>query len=213
MKFAGPEELWDIQLELLEVQRSIQDGIAELKDSRRDKASHEKLENLRAVRWHARRLGDAFGWIVLGVDKKTIVPLTENSKVPITKDDHGNRGLVSIAGHLAGEGWGFPLLHDVTDCLRIGDLTFVQIVDRDRQSRTVEVKTRLQERVVESGDTTETLEVTVIHPLTPEQGTARSESKEVAVGNAASPTRPRRVDRQLERMRRAHLRQTAPGGA
>jgi hypothetical protein len=52
----------------------------------------------------------------------------------------------------------------------------------------------------------------VIHPLTPEQGTARSESKEVAVGNAASPTRPRRVDRQLERMRRAHLRQTAPGG-
>ena len=213
--FGGPQGLWDFQEQLMAIQREIQQSITAAKKSLRDSAQHAQLEDLRVARWNARRLGDAFAWIVLGNDIKTIVPLTENHKVPITSDDHGSRGAIAIASHLAGEGWGFPLLHDVTDCLRIGDVTFVRPGDVGREIQTVEVKTRLEQRVGgEDGTATETLNVSVIYPLNPpmpsdEQGSVKSFAPTPTPENKA---REARVDRQLARMTKAEAKRNAPEG-
>lgn len=92
------------------------------------------------VRWHARRLGDAFAWVLLDLDRSAIYPFSDNAPVPIPQKSHGSEGLLAISAYLAKEGWGFPLLHDITDVLRIGDVTFIE---RGSQShRTLEVKTR-----------------------------------------------------------------------
>jgi len=70
--------------------------------------------------------------------------------------------MIGIATALSNDGWGFPLLHDITDCLRIGDVTFVKIT-QDHQIRTVEIKTRLlEERPAADGKTTFEYQVTVI---------------------------------------------------
>jgi hypothetical protein len=61
---------------------------------------------------------------------------------PISEQGHGAEGTLAIATGLSQRGWGFPLIHDITDVLRIGDITFI----RPRQTPefvTVEVKTRL----------------------------------------------------------------------
>jgi hypothetical protein len=55
-------------------------------------------------------------------------------------EDQGSRGVIGLAAGLAGEDWGFPLLHDITDCLRIGDVTFIK---PDGDNRTLELKTQV----------------------------------------------------------------------
>ena len=136
-RFRTAKDLWRLQTRLLALQRDVQRSVAELKRSR---CSPDELEDLRSVRWHARRLGDALAWVLLGLDRQYIYPLARNNPVPIPMDVHGSRGVQAIAEALAGAEWGFPLLHDITDCLRIGDLTFVRPT---AEHTTIEVKTRL----------------------------------------------------------------------
>jgi hypothetical protein len=61
--------------------------------------------------------------------------------------------MLLAARYLASQGWGFPLIHDITDCLRIGDLTFVRLLENSELSHvTAEVKTRAEfKRHLESG--------------------------------------------------------------
>jgi hypothetical protein len=53
--------------------------------------------------------------------------------------------MLLMARYLAGQDWGFPLIHDITDCLRIGDVTYVRIPENSERSyTTVEVKTHAE---------------------------------------------------------------------
>jgi hypothetical protein len=144
-RFNSSQDLWKFQLDLLHLQRDIQGAVNDCKSKPRRELPMEVLTEVRVCRWHARRLGDAFAWVVLGGDKKVIEPLSENKRIPISRDGHGSRGMLLIASHLGNQGWGFPLIHDITDFLRIGDLTFVRVSENSKRSyQTVEVKTRAQ---------------------------------------------------------------------
>ncbi len=227
-RFEGADDLWRLQVDLLELQRAIQRAITATKQRRRgDEEGYETLISLRAARWHARRLGDAFAWVVLGLDKKVIQSLSHNARVPISQDDHGGRGQMGVASHLGSEGWGFPLLHDVTDCLRVGDVTFVKLEDgQTPRLRTVEVKTRLKaEQTVDGGDSAEyEYVVTVLWPARFEDGYAPKQTVTRATegatppdeanrgGRSVTPHRDTRAERQLARMSKAIARREAPDG-
>lgn len=60
---------------------------------------------------------------------------------------------------LSERGWGFPILHDITQILRIGDIAFVQ---PHGEPRTVEIKTRLAEERVEGDEIVSTYKITTL---------------------------------------------------
>ncbi|WP_333774555.1 hypothetical protein [Streptomyces sp. IBSBF 3136] len=135
-----PNDLWQFQLDLLQLQQDIQKEIAATKwRLKTTKASSGPLESLKLCRWLARRLGDAFAWALLN-DRRSLYPFSNNDPVPVPQEGHGTKGLLAISQHLANDGWGFPLLHDITDIMRIGDVTFVK--PDTSEKRTIEVKTR-----------------------------------------------------------------------
>ncbi|WP_433363071.1 hypothetical protein [Streptosporangium sp. CA-115845] len=225
-RFKGADGVWQLQESLLELQREIQESISNAKSrTRGDKSKYKILQDLRVARWHARRLGDAFAWILLGLDKKVIRSLSTNASVPISQEGHGSRGLITISSHLANEGWGFPLLHDVTDCLRIGDVTFIKPEDGERKLHTVEVKTHLKgERQVDEKVTEYEYEVTMVssvpfdfpesHASIPnnDPGPQDMNSLEDIVNRNPLPIPDRRVGRQARRMSKAFARQQAKEG-
>jgi hypothetical protein len=215
------EDIWAWQLSLLDLQRAIQAEITTLKIGRRTAEQQTRLDGLKDARWQARRLGDAFAWVVLGVDMPVLHSLAENERVPVSVDDHGSTGMTAIAMHLANEGWGFPVIHDVTDCLRIGDITFVDMTTKPRTFRTVEVKTRITgERPAGDGKAVYTYQVHVIHPADPDKSVphvgATLPPEELSVKpTGTEPHAPRwtpRAERQMRRMERALAKQHAVPG-
>jgi hypothetical protein len=61
------------------------------------------------------------------MDRQTIYPLADNAEHAIPEEDEAWRGFEKVALHLGtDERLGFPLLHDITDTLRIGDVTFIK---------------------------------------------------------------------------------------
>lgn len=220
----GPDGLWRFQHDLMAVQRDVQQAIGEAK--RAGPAGRDALAALRSARWHARCLGDAFAWLVLGMERQHIFPLAANAPVAVGPDDQGSKGVVAIAEALWAEGWGFPLLHDATDVLRIGDITFVR---PGRPPLTVEVKTRLDSDAPVVGDgTSSRYTVTVIAAQelpgvrsgpSPERGppdpsaAPATSGTDGEAGPAAGEPRPRRpqprVERQARRLQAARARQTA----
>lgn len=123
-RFESARALWQFQLDLLNLQREIQAAIGQRKASPKDRQLEKQIARLEDARWHARRLGDAIAWVLLHLDRRSIHALAKNNPTPVApQDDHGSRGVIAIAEYLAGQGWGFP---DITDCLRVGDVTFVQ---------------------------------------------------------------------------------------
>ena len=207
-RFRTARDLWRLQTRLLTLQRDIQGSISELKRSR---GSADELEELRSVRWHARRFGDAIAWTLLGLDRQYIYPLARNSPVPIPLDVHGTRGVQAIAEGLAGD-WGFPLLHDITDCLRIGDITFVC---PGAEHTTVEVKTKLvREHRATKGRATFEYQATVVSlSQPPPLAVAREDDGGSGPTGLAIPPKPNgRFERQLGRMEVARRHQTAEHG-
>src|SRR5277367_6095548 len=76
-RLTSVEALWQFQLDLLHLQRDIQGAIGDYQNRvKRRRAPMSNLTELRAYRWYARRLGDAFAWVMLGGDKKIIEPLS-----------------------------------------------------------------------------------------------------------------------------------------
>ncbi|WLW53225.1 hypothetical protein [Streptomyces sp. YU58] len=139
-EFGDTFNLWKFQLDLLELQREIQKSVSEEKKrAKKLKGKSESLKELQMARWLARRLGDSLAWTLLRFDTGSIYPFANNDPVPIAQKSHGSEGMLAVSAHLAKEGWGFPLLHDVTDVMRIGDVTFIKPENRHR---TIEVKTR-----------------------------------------------------------------------
>lgn len=212
-KFQNTEDLWEFQLELLHLQQSIQRSISVLKKSaRQDSKKHGELNTMRALKHDARRLGDAFAWIILDGDRRTIGTLALNNRVPIPEHGSGTTGLI-LAAPLLSKTFGFPILHDITDFLRIGDVTFIMYKDGRPEIKTVEVKSAvLREERNADGSTASDYEVTLISstpfPVEPPSG----ELPEISV-----PIKSRRPDRraakQAERMFHAHQRRTAELGA
>jgi len=217
MRFSGALELWQFQRKLLSAQQAIQEAISEAKRAPRRERDLQMLEQLRWVRWQARLLGDTFAWVVLGLDDQTIVPLGENDRGSVPqRHSAGTLGVLAISESLANQGLGFPLIHDITDCLRIGDVTFVHTTGNrhERELTTFEVKTRQTglEKDPTTGEQIASLAITV-HGI--------SASKRFAEVNENIPVAPLeeqlptpRVDRRLEdqsvRMARALSKQTRP---
>lgn len=208
-EFSSGNELFAWQTQLLELQQSIQAKISNEQDKLRSERDAAELASLRSCRWHARHLGDAWAWLMLGADRQVLHPLGENSPVPIPEEHYGTKGAQVLAEGLATRGWGFPVLHDVTDCLRIGDITFVR-PDRVPRNVTVEVKTRyVGEGVGPDGTTVGEYEATVMSQadIDPETGNV---VRNVNLSRRPKPVGSRRVDRQVERMRQAALKSSAP---
>ncbi|MEU4009483.1 hypothetical protein AB0H30_13525 [Streptomyces pseudogriseolus] len=221
MEFSDAAGFWSFQLKLLSLQRKIQGAIAdEKKRVKVARAGAESVKALQQVRWQARRLGDAFAWLVLKLDRKAIRPLAENSPVPISQEGHGSRGADAVSQYLASQGWGFPLLHDITDCLRIGDVTFVRPQGDSTSLRTVELKTRLLGEESSSSDEGPLLHysVTVSFLSSPEDALEfeatvpegqEGQAPEQVVEGPSSPRQDRRIEKQFKRMSKALTLQEA----
>ncbi|MHB8794828.1 MAG: hypothetical protein ACYC90_05100 [Candidatus Nanopelagicales bacterium] len=133
--------------------------------------------------------------------------------MPITSDNHGSRGAIAVAQELGTAGWGFPLLHDITDVLRIGDVTFVTPNEDVSNYKTVEMKTTLRGEGPEvDGMRDYEYDVTVTFPL----GSSDEElpplpfPQRSAPSDPLIPQRPQRPvarhGRQFERMAKAKVR-------
>jgi hypothetical protein len=202
----GASDLWKFQLDLLALQQDAQAAITQAKTQSKTTDRQRRLEELREARWQARRLGDAFAWLLLGLEQRNIHPLGDNHRTSVSQDDHGTRGLLAIAQHLANQGWGFPVLHDVTDCLRIGDITFVDPAGGEHDLQTVEIKTRLKDqRPAPDGKTQLDYQVTVVSPLPGHPSPTIPTSEPTPDDH-----RRNRLDRQLQRMTKALTTRLAP---
>lgn len=221
----GLDEYMGYQESLAALQREIQQSVRDCKRrAGRDAKAHERLAEMRQVRWHSRRLGDALAWSMLLHDRRTILPLTQNARVPISTsaDDDGTVGLFKMARLLVSREWGVPIIHDVTDCLRIGDITFLNFgaSPNERFFKTYEVKTtRVSSTPNEDGSEEVTLNIQLVStepiPGAPEHLLAQPAPSDDH--GPVQPARPRREDRrlqkQLDRMHEARERRDAPDNA
>ncbi len=207
-RFRTAQDLWQIELDLLQIERDLQAAITTAKDgARRDGAYRPSLEALREVRWHARRLGDAYAWLLLRGEPQQLYPLAENERVPIDRASRYWTGLTQTAIAMANRGFGFPILNDVTDQLRVGDLTFVRF---DAPPRTVEVKSKVvAERPTERGSELEYR----VRAIWPSDGADAGRTDTITTGPTPEPlARHPRDERQLARLSRAHAATTAAPG-
>jgi len=210
----GAQQLWDLQLRLLDLQRAIQREIATTKRTPRSPERAATLERLQWARWQARHLGDAYAWVLLGLDSQTLVPLGENTPGSVPPDSVGMQGVLAIAQTLGSNGAGFPIVNDITDCLRIGDITFVEpTANHEREIATVEVKSRLvSEQIHPDGGRSAKLSIEV-HSIsrTDLLGKARARIPVGEEGASVTPPRrlpDRRLEQQVRRMSRATERQS-----
>lgn len=204
----GIEEFLDYQEAIAKLQLDIQVAIVNYKKrSRADKKLIPHLEQLRRLRWHSRRLGDAVAWSVLLYNRQTIYALSLNSRVPISTvvDDDGSRGVLMMARSLTSREWGLPIVHDITDVLRIGDITFASPVrnPKDAVFRTIEVKTRWM-GIVEEEDGSSTLSLSVQISSTEPFPDTPPHILEATGQNGIEPgpppeAKPRREDRRLRK--------------
>lgn len=210
IKFETQDDFWRLQTDLLELQVKIQRRIGEVKvEASSSKAARRETDELRRLRWHARRLGDAIAWMVLRAEKHIIYPLSENDPVPIdVNDGHGRAGLLGTAVGLWREGWGIPILHDITDILRVGDISFATT----NAVKTVEIKAHyIGDRTAEDGERLSEYQVQVISDSADKVGLdLPSEPASGIYKLDRNPKIVSRLDRQVERMRTARAKQKAP---
>ncbi|MEA2574615.1 MAG: hypothetical protein QOH93_1913 [Chloroflexia bacterium] len=162
---ASVEKLWRIERELITLQLQFESSLASGRASQKNKATKIKhLAQARENDWKAairllqheqkqvktdmlfyayalnlsRALGDALAWLCFDMNEQLMAPLAQNQSARVLPDGKSLKGMLAVAEALANKGVGFPLLHDATRILRIGDITFVQ---GDKEPLTVEVKT------------------------------------------------------------------------
>lgn len=243
--FKSIQELWQLEVGLINFQSMLQEAISneqairqELKNKKAEivlkrlkdwmaqvqqlDAEVRRIDNRIKIYRHAyqlsRKLGDAFAWILF---RTWLIPLTEKPSTP-TQDEHGLpkehglKGMLAIAETLLAAGAGFPILHDITSILCIGDITFYS---PDGNYITIEVKTHF----VEKKDDILTLDIEVHFP-------ALIHSNESIKWKAINDCIPKRIfipdadeqntssnqkrlsprlKRQLERMKQAKVWQSA----
>ena len=204
-RFRSLSDLWRLELDLLALQRDTQVAITRAKAHSRTPEGRRILEQLKGTLWHARRFGDTLAWVLFKGEQRSIYPLSYNQPVPVIPESHGSRGLVAAAQGLS-QTLGFPLLHDLTDILRIGDVTFF---NRDLEAQTVEIKSQLKGSRPKGRGTLLTYHVTALWPAVGTQ-------PEMAWRDPPKPMQPAmasaRFKRQLERMATANAFGTASPG-
>ena len=203
-RFKTAEGFWRIELDLLKLQRDTQAAITRAKGDHSTEGRHELLQ-FQGTLWHAKRFGDALAWLLFKQERRRLYPLSENSRVPVLQEGHGARGLIAAASALS-ERLGFPLLHDITDLLRVGDITFFR---KDEPPSTVEVKTTIVDSKTKGRLTTINYSVTAVWPADdqPPKVVQRPPGRPK---QAAMTTK--RFQRQLERMTRARAMGVAQVG-
>lgn len=219
----GLEDYLDLQEKVFKLQVKLQKTIGEAKRrGSKEPDARGHLENLRWLRWHSRRLGDAIAWCALLFNQQVIHALAQNDPVPVPSSwSDGHRGAFQFARSMTSSEWGVPIVHDITNVLRVGDVTFIRPTGQGAEAvfRTIELKTtRLGESVNEDGETVLNLNVTAIGnepfpgsssdrpPLNSE--TPASAEPERAPIRQRRPDR--RIERQLERMDIATASKNAP---
>jgi hypothetical protein len=141
----GVEAFIGFQSELATLQADIQRDIGTLKKGiRKVKEGLPALKTLRELRWYARCLGDALAWQVLLFDRKAIGALNSGRKPPVSsRSDSSDDAVFVMGGHLLANQYGVPIVHDITNWLRHGDMTFLRFHEERALGwffRTVEVK-------------------------------------------------------------------------
>ncbi|MDN3463227.1 hypothetical protein [Kocuria sp. APC 4018] len=213
----GLEGHLDLQESLFDLQIELQGAIRKAKQrNTKGTVNLDHLNQLRWLRWQSRRLGDAIAWSGLLFNRQVIYALAKNEPVPIPLSwSDGHRGTFQFARGMTSSEWGIPVVHDVTNVLRVGDITFVRPTGQDAEAdyRTVKIKaTRVDESINEDGDNIVTLNVTAIgnEPF-PVLG---AEARASEAGRDQQPARrfraDRRVERQLARMDIATASKNAP---
>jgi hypothetical protein len=87
--------------------------------------------------WQYRCIGDAFAWRVCGFQRKQIIALSQSEPPGPTANKRGLPAELETLDQARADGK-FAILHDLTNCLRIGDVT---VFDDDGTPTTIEVKT------------------------------------------------------------------------
>lgn len=170
----------------------------------------ERMETYSHAAELSKQLADALVWMLLGFDEQKIGSQSINQPNPSIPHGLSLRGMLAVAESLASVGMGFPIINDITNCLRVGDITFIH---PDGEPLPVEVKTGEPINVKED---TATLPITWYYVGKSErfkQAMERLKEKslriqEPLVEQERTPPRARRIDprlrRQLERM--AHVK-------
>jgi hypothetical protein len=86
-------------------------------------------------------------------DRKTIAALNSGEKPPVAQPGHSDAAVFAMAAHLLGSHYGIPIVHDITNWLRVGDITFLRWVSDESNEwffRTVEVKSSLANSVTDA---------------------------------------------------------------
>lgn len=244
--FGSAQDIWDIEVDLIQFQIELQEAITEEKTTRRrisdeihavrTASAPEWKDQVRALqqelrradnrmRIHnysyrlSRRFGDTLAWVLLGGKEQRILPLTEAQRTPSVPSGPSLQGMLGIAEAFSSAGAGFPLLHDMTNCLRVGDITFIL---PDKAPVTIEVKTQLlgqRENVLD-------MRVAVYGPVEPEwwdkvNANLRESSSAPSSAETGEDTKGHsehrlnsRLRRQIGRMGRAKaLQESQPGVA
>jgi hypothetical protein len=203
----GGQAFIGFQSSLAALLADIQRDISLLKKGiRKTKQAHPALSRLRTLRWYARCLGDALAWQVLLFDRKTIAALNSGKKSPISQSDHSDTAVMAVAAHLLGNRYGVPIVHDITNWLRAGDVTFLRWVDDQSPEwffRTIEMKSSLSDLVTNDDGSTN---ATMLVDLYSNEPLDLPEERDRQLMNAAEsmeqklepPQRRLRADRRIE---------------
>lgn len=155
----------------------------------------------------ARSVGDAFAWIMFRGNERNLHPLTENDRVPAPVTGPELEAILDFAVLQWRAGLGFPVLHDMTHCLRVGDVSFVR---RGQQPVTFEIK----DSVLDAGPDCTYRQLTVRAVLSKAQAERVRSAIPAGTYGDGPPLQPRiRLDarerRQWERMEIAAARTQA----
>ena len=207
----GVDNYVGFQDELLRLQGVTQRDITALKKTvRRNKDALPALEALKRLRWYARCLGDALAWQVLLFNSKTIAALMSGTRPPIAEITPNTQAVVSMSGYLLSQTFGIPIIHDITNWLRIGDITFMtpgQEPDEQENAwrfQTVELKTSIDESEIER-DGVIHAKVTVNMYCNEQMNLPQPDESlvdieiDTAKPKQEAPSPPRRQDRRLDR--------------
>lgn len=168
-KFESARDLWAIQTNLAQLQIEIREEITiqtslavevnkkivDIAKSRKE-GWKESLQELQAkVKYYetcvdihkralmlAKQFGDALAWLFLNENEKRLSSLMINHPNPPIPTGVSLQAMLTVAESYANAGAGFPIIHDITNCLRVGDLTFVDPHNDDDEPLTIEVKAR-----------------------------------------------------------------------
>jgi len=96
-----------------------------------------RLDLLQRILIRARHVGDALAYLFFKGEEKWLAPLGNNSSNELPDNEISLKAVLRVAEGFSIAGAGYPLIHDATNCLRVGDITFCDITNLDDNPLTV----------------------------------------------------------------------------